>query len=372
MTARAHPSLDETELRPANPEQYHQSLLNQFPQWGIGYSLEGFLERERQLSLTGMGRQMQCWVLVPQVDPETKEILCSCETFRRPILWSPRAGLVQDAVGYSIASVFTPPHNRRKGYALHMMKTLHSKLRLENEQTVPTIENGLTQRNDAVVSFLFSDVGQFYSQAGPPGWHTQGLSTTVWQVNSYPLQDSTTSSLSPVTADDFDRVAKADAELMRQDLATSKGSSYPAFATVLTKASLDWTTTRATQYAKENNLTVPEVWGFEIVAADSSSSSSSSLILFSYELKRKAIKVLRVRASSSNEFESLMDAVVQLARQHGVDKIVAWQVDPELLQGLPQDKRGETLERTDSLSALAEYAGDGEITWKANEAYAWC
>ncbi|KAK4049703.1 hypothetical protein OIV83_003978 [Microbotryomycetes sp. JL201] len=359
-----HPAVADTVLRPANAEQYRQSLVNQYPQWGTGYSLDGFIEREHHLGQTGMGKQMQCWVLVPTDDPETKDILCSCETFRRPVIWCPRAGVVKDAVAYSIASVFTPPHNRGKRYASHMMSTLHSKLRLDKQivnDNIPSVSDNASKGQDAVVSFLFSDVGDFYASCGPPGWHSQGLSTTVWQLDGYPADVSISSSLSAVKAQDFKRVADADARIVRDDVA-SKGP-YPAFAVVLTEGTLDWTTTRATEYARQNNLPEPQIWGFE---------TGSSLILFSYELKRQTVKVLRVRADCANVLEQLLDGVAAVARELGANRIVAWQVDETLVQGLPSDKQGKTADRTDSLSALAEYAGEGEIAWRINEACFWC
>jgi hypothetical protein len=95
-------------------------------------------------------------------------------------------------VGYGIASVFTPPQNRRKGYAKHMMRLLHWVLAPETalphssfppEWGEPPIRPSLA--GDALFSVLYSDVGEdMYRSCGPMpsdiGWSTSSpVSTTV-------------------------------------------------------------------------------------------------------------------------------------------------------------------------------------------------
>ncbi|KAK4056081.1 hypothetical protein OIO90_002812 [Microbotryomycetes sp. JL221] len=376
-----HPAVQDTVLVKANPQQYHQSLVNQHPSWGTGFTLDQFIDREHKLLETGMGKQMQCWVLVPKDDTSTSDILCSCETYKRSILWIERAATpVIDAVGYSVASVFTPPNNRGKGYAQHMMTTLHSKFKSSHHHHHHHHQNDDHHKpeqdddDDAVVSFLYSDVGDFYSRAGPPGWHIQGIKTTVWQVDTYPSNDTTlpndNHSIQPITQADFSRIANKDAQLMKQEL--SKSNSFPSFATLPWQGSYDWQITKAITYARSNDLNPPTEWGFQLVD-NQNESEELNFIIYNFELKRKTMKILRIRSTSSKKFEILLDQIVSIALEFGVERIIAWNVDDELLKGINDiSKRGNTADRKDSLSALAEYVGEGEINWKFNEAYAWC
>ncbi|KIO34682.1 hypothetical protein M407DRAFT_240508 [Tulasnella calospora MUT 4182] len=67
------------------------------------------------------------WVLVPRDEPDTLAFLSSCETtcsYRRHIIVKHDSG-VKETAGYGIASVFTRPDFRGKGYGSHMMRLLH-------------------------------------------------------------------------------------------------------------------------------------------------------------------------------------------------------------------------------------------------------
>ncbi|CAG8812888.1 1801_t:CDS:1, partial [Racocetra fulgida] len=90
------------------------------------------------------------------------------------------SGQVQEATGYSIAAVFTPPQYRHKGYGSTMMKLLSDKLRFDFK---------------AEFSFLYSAIGpEFYSRLG---WKAYPLKEAIFKV------DNNFTTLSENEASDF-------------------------------------------------------------------------------------------------------------------------------------------------------------------------
>lgn len=70
----------------ATPDQRKKSIVNQFPAWGEprGFTLDGFIAREHNLNGPGHkwtdGDNYVAFALVPRDDPQTNDILASCET----------------------------------------------------------------------------------------------------------------------------------------------------------------------------------------------------------------------------------------------------------------------------------------------------
>lgn len=123
----------------ATEEQMHARDLLAYEAWGRGLTPEGFAERERALCNQAWAREvMATWLLVD----EAGAILSSCETFR---MESRLEGAAYPGSTYAIASVFTEPRLRGKGYAARMMASLPSEL--------------LARDSAAHACILFSDVG---------------------------------------------------------------------------------------------------------------------------------------------------------------------------------------------------------------------
>ena len=93
-----------------------------------------------------------------------REIYSACETLRRPFVMKARptgadgADVCVEGWGYGIASVFTPPRYRGKGYASFMMERLAAWFDgLGNEHDRPAA--GGSDSQQVPFSVLYSDVG---------------------------------------------------------------------------------------------------------------------------------------------------------------------------------------------------------------------
>jgi GNAT superfamily N-acetyltransferase len=92
------------------------------------------------------------WILVDRSLPiGDRKILASCETFRKRVLIKSREQEVKESVIYGIASVFTAPEFRGRGYARRMLKDLAEHYKKE----------------ECAGTLLFSDIGKkFYGEMG--------------------------------------------------------------------------------------------------------------------------------------------------------------------------------------------------------------
>ena len=99
-------------------------------------------------------------------------------SFRRSAVASLRGtSTVSDVTAYGVASVYTPPANRRRGYAQHMMRLVHWLLRPRSPTVDATFpvewgappDTSMLQKlgmANATFSVLYSDVGRdFYQNA---------------------------------------------------------------------------------------------------------------------------------------------------------------------------------------------------------------
>ena len=102
----------------ATLQQYRQSLVNNYVEWGAHLTLEQYLAREETLRSQPFARCNDAhtsWVLVPSDNILTLDLLAHCETYSRPVLVSGE-GEVVEKICYSVASVFVPVHLRVRGY----------------------------------------------------------------------------------------------------------------------------------------------------------------------------------------------------------------------------------------------------------------
>lgn len=154
------------------------------------------------------------------------------------------SGQSEEKPAYSITHVFIPPPFRRKGNATLMMSLLHSYLSTAHSE--PELEHG-----PAILFFLYSGVGTFYSRCGPPGWHIQSSRETYWTVSSIldgdvhhptmmagvPLRN-----LTLIRESDFAAVAQRDAALLRSEV---KHPTTSAFAVLTTGDEFSWLVARS-------------------------------------------------------------------------------------------------------------------------------
>ncbi|KAI9792235.1 MAG: hypothetical protein M1833_001234 [Piccolia ochrophora] len=157
----AHPTADEKlTICKANAESWRGPL-----------SQEAYLDREKTLfnqSLTLDGG-ITHWILVRGDAPEgTRVVLASCETIRKRAVVACASAAedgaaVKDVICHGVASVFTEPCLRGRGYAGRMMQELRTTLQTWH------VDRSVNEGHEVLMSVLFSDIGkEFYSRHG---WH---------------------------------------------------------------------------------------------------------------------------------------------------------------------------------------------------------
>lgn len=129
--------------------------------WRDALTLPQYLEESAYLTTVPLAKDgcMTIWILVDEtLPPDQRPILSACESFRKRSFLSGPEGELTEGIIHGIASVFTDPTYRRRGYASRLMKELTKELR--TWQIKPERCFG---------SVLYSDIGkEFYAKAG---WH---------------------------------------------------------------------------------------------------------------------------------------------------------------------------------------------------------
>lgn len=160
------------------------------PMWGNALVMDDYLHREDYLTTVPLAMEsgITHWILTDGTRPANQRpILSSCETLRKHAM-SAEASMtatVVDGVAHGIASVFTDPLYRGKGYAGRMLRELGHQL--ERWQVAsPTYEPvggnmASAQKDDdkpkTMFSVLYSDIGKsYYADKGWPAFPSTHLS----------------------------------------------------------------------------------------------------------------------------------------------------------------------------------------------------
>ena len=245
--------------------------------WGEKLTVPHYLERERRLRAHRWAREaMATWLLADDEGP----VLASCETFRVPALLGARAA----GNAHAIASVYTEPALRGRGYAGAMMALLADAVRARDP--------------DATSLVLFSDVGApLYERAG------------------FVARPAVDLALAPAAGDPRDGV---DALLGDADL---KDPKTPTGGYVLAPgaAQLDWYLERERTYAELLGRARP-------VACGARAGGGSST--WQADFKNGVLCVLTLDGNPA-ELDALLLAARRVAARAGLARVVAWET-PEL------------------------------------------
>jgi hypothetical protein len=144
-----HPSSDE--LTTISP--------NTAAAWKDALSHSIYLEESQFMTTVPLARNggMTSWILVDKcLPPGQRQILCSCESFRKRALKSSADGNVIDTIVHGIASVFCPIEHRGRGYPKLMIRELATQL-----------HSWQTDTKQCLGSILYSDIGKtYYAELG--------------------------------------------------------------------------------------------------------------------------------------------------------------------------------------------------------------
>ncbi|KAF8972632.1 hypothetical protein BDZ97DRAFT_1901166 [Flammula alnicola] len=371
-------------LFPASKEQILESRTRSFASWGRGTSLDQYLARDSRSDNheVSLNNRLVTWVLARRDSPDSLDFMCSCETYRRDGLVARKSksgnSVPEDVNCYAIASVFTPAANRGKGYARHMMRLLH--WLIAPREYLPKefpIEWGSppvrpSYISDGAFSVLYSDVGEnFYRLCGPApdkdGWLVTSPITTTWDVvKSHELLSTAEreEKLAWKWLDEslVNEVWKADAALMKEEMSQISPSHTVECTFLPTKGVADFQHHRLQQFWGKMSPK-PIHWG---VYSNSTSRSEGSLDASTFaswtldvrpsEMNKMIITRLRVQPK---DFEELLFKVIDFAKQHSVEIVEVWNLDPN------------TFSRDEHLPSFKWYGEGGpqHVAWIYNERY---
>ncbi|KAH7927867.1 hypothetical protein BV22DRAFT_1060155 [Leucogyrophana mollusca] len=384
-------------LFPATPEQLIISRKRAWPMWGGGLTEEQYLQRDDVMDVMehAADGKLITWVLAPRADPGTLDFMCSCETFRRrgvllPATQDGKQGDLQEVPCYGVASVFTPPWNRRKGYGSHMMSLLHWVIASRSPefnlgefpeawgQPPPKVELA----GDGHFSVLYSDIGsEFYNNSGPGGhkgggWEVKEAFSTVWKV---PQQPETTEEIeggwSWLKESDLQEVWDEEVGFIKDDLTGAPSTNTTSQKTTVSflpdKGVAAFQSVRAL-FGRAGEVSM-DIWGVKMDDPTSGGGSDRPTITYAtWSVDARppppTLIVTRLRASERT-FPGLLRKIQEAARQSGIGKVEVWNLPGDLLK-VATELNGETFERTEHLPAIRWY-GKGlatkDVEWAFNE-----
>ncbi|KAG9314667.1 hypothetical protein JVU11DRAFT_5472 [Chiua virens] len=392
----SHSQLASLTLFRATPAQVLESRKRTWPQWGGLLTKEQFLERDAIMDTMehAVDSRMITWVLAPRGDPETLDFMCSCETYKRHgLVRYPRSAEVQEVTCYGVASVFTPPHKRGKGYASHMMRLLHrvtagrtSEYNLPEfpaEWGAPPPE--VQEAGKGMFSVLYSDVGEeFYKQAGPGiensgGWEARDPISTIWKFpqKGEVQQFDTNGEWRWLKHSDLDTLWKKDVQYIRRKMEQLPVSSPEyhtenpkAFATYLPDEGVGSFHIFRSMFAADNIISM-DIWGVEKKPANNDQPIYAT---WSVDVRPLPPTLIVTRlCTTPSEFPDLLRQIQQAARRSGIEKVEIWNIPKDLVTAATETG-GQTFERKEHLPAIKWYgAGETvEVEWVLNEKFCWC
>lgn len=138
---------------PTAAEKYAIWHLNS-QEWRGPLSLPAYIRREEFMQNQPLTRDggMTFWVLVysSSIASADRQIVASCETYKKRALVARENGKVEEVVSHGIGSVFCDPLVRGKGYAIRMMKEIGKELYTWQQE----------DRRKVDFTVLYSDIGK--------------------------------------------------------------------------------------------------------------------------------------------------------------------------------------------------------------------
>ncbi|KAF2676445.1 hypothetical protein K458DRAFT_424768 [Lentithecium fluviatile CBS 122367] len=176
------------------------------PMWSDALPTPIYMEEQAHLATAPLAiDKMTTWILVDaSQSPDDRQVLCSCETYRKCALTSDGSGNVEEGIVHGVASVFTPVEHRGKGYAARMLKDLAKVLYTWQR------ENGR-----CVGSILYSDIGPTYY--AKLGWIP---TTSNTHIALKPSSTAWPDSAKPINRRDLADLCTRDEALMRKAMAS--------------------------------------------------------------------------------------------------------------------------------------------------------
>lgn len=292
-------------------------------------------------------------------------------------MFIPSTAAVIMLTGYAIASVYVRPHLRKNGYGRHLLRLMHHVL--APPLSLPAFPKAwgsppLEYYGDAVVSILYSDVGEFYTTCGPSvggeGWVVADKRSTIWSTEGNRL---------PSASDDVQLLDEAqlkellvhDEELLLKELCHASRPEQKRF----TFLPLDGPLNFQIQRFKLTPTTAPpnaKAWPPTKFGAHLNTPFSSNLVFAAWTFEPKHVStpskliITRMRCDGTS-MGKLMNAALDVAVEAGVEQVEVWNLSGELVRAAAEIG-GKTIEREDHWPSIAWYGSPGDdVEWVNNE-----
>ncbi|CAG8781399.1 8768_t:CDS:2, partial [Racocetra persica] len=295
-----------------------------------------------QANIVYNSENFKVWILVSTKDANDTSkinesaILSACETIRRKALITLSSGQVQEAIGYSILAVFTPPQYRHKGYGSTMMKLLSDKLRFDFK---------------AEFSFLYSDVGtEFYSRIG---WKVYPLKEVRFKVdNNFTTLSENPTEIVTIDQSNLESVILQDCEYIKKEFSKLNKKSLVVLPI---NSTYNWFFERNNYLSKSNEL---NILGVKVLKEQ----DIRGFVIWSPDFLHNKLEILRFRSDSQQTTQLLIEKAKQEASRFKFKQVTLWNPDLRLFD-LSRKVEVEVVEMTKTLQSLAWYMDDGDVDW---------
>ncbi|EGS21745.1 N-acetyltransferase-like protein [Thermochaetoides thermophila DSM 1495] len=342
------------------------------PMWGPALTEKDYLAREAYLTTVPLARNggITHWILtVRDMPPDARPVLSSCESIRKKAI-SVRDGKVTEGVCHGIASVFTDPVYRGRGYASRMMSELGR-----------VLKGWQAGEEGALFSVLYSDIGkQFYAKHGWAPFESSHVA-----IRPRKREEGVKEVAVPIGYHELAELACVDERLLRKDLASRRdGRTHVALLPELD--AFLWHMMREDFMTKCIFGRTPTVRG---AVAGKPGQRVWAIWMRGYygglkKMEGNTLHVLRVVVEDENRpNEELVDglrSIIRIAQHEAAEwfaqEIHVWNPPPKVKFLI--EKTGIEFEFVnrdkDSIASLMWYSEGPaeEVNWVANEKYAWC
>ena len=349
--------------------------------WKDALTVHEYLEESSYLMSVPLAKNqgMTQWVLVDKRLPsDQRQLLASCETFRKRSLVSDPQGNILESITHGIASVYCNPAYRGRGYASRMLRELN--------RVLPTWQAENT--HGVVASVLYSDIGGgFYERLG---WVPFPSHHIVFEPVPSKSRETT-----PIFDSDLPELCEIDERLVRTAAIAKPAQDQKAlrFAILPDCDHMRW------HYGKEE-FVCNRLFGKkpDVKGAVAGQPGSRVWVIWTHRFYEhpdnasgNTLYILRLgiesqfgdtdRRDVDVEMENLklvLQAAQTEASEWNLHQVQLWDPSPEVAEwivktGIPHRAEVRTQE---SLGCLQWYGNggskEGDVDWLYNEKYAWC
>ncbi|KAH9479632.1 hypothetical protein JR316_0008227 [Psilocybe cubensis] len=362
-------ALADVSIFPATRAQIVESRRRSYEAWGRGMTLEEYLARDAVMDGHEVARdgKLVTWVLARRDDPKSLDFFCSIETFKREgFVVDAGAEKGREVACYGLASLFTAPRHRKKGYGTHLMRMVHWVL--APAEWLPEFPREVWgappdragsgwadaeqvlegHGGDAAFSTLYSDVGPEIYRAcgvvpGAEGWVVTEPVSSGWRVDEVGGEEE--EGWEWLDLQGVGECWKADAELMKREMEEMGGG---VCACLPDKGVGEFQVIRRLGLADKLGIVHWGVRRGDAYASWTVEEQNGAPVLL----------VTRLRAGRE-DIGKLARVVAGHGGRHGIKDVEVW--------GLREQFAGfvRTWVREDHLSSIKSYSGD--LRWVFNE-----